>query len=69
MLILTLISQLTLLPKMAALCASIGEIDSVPRDNPARVQFNSLHGWSTRLEAGVLLLGLIVVCLTARQML
>ena len=69
MLILTLISQLTVLPKMAALRASIDEIDSVPSNNPARMQFNALHGWSTRLEAGILGLGLIVVYLTARRML
>jgi hypothetical protein len=31
------------------------------------VQFNALHGWSTRLEGGVLLLGLVVVYLTAQQ--
>jgi Domain of unknown function (DUF4149) len=68
MLILTLISQFAVLPKMAALRASVDEIDSVPPNNPARLQFNALHVWSTRLEAGVLLLGLIVVYLTARQL-
>jgi len=50
---------------MDALRASIGEIDSVPPDNPARMQFDALHVWSTRVEGGVLLLGLVVVYLTA----
>ena len=65
MLALTLISQFGISPKMASLHASMGEIDSVPATDPARVQFNALHVWSTRLEGGVFLLGLIVVYLTA----
>jgi len=65
MLALTLISQFGISPKMAALRASMGEIDSVPVTDPARLQFNALHLWSTRLESGVLLLGLVVVYLTA----
>jgi hypothetical protein len=67
MLLLTIISQFAVLPKMAALRASMGEIDSVPLNNPARVAFDGLHVWSTRLEQGVLILGLVVVYLTAAQ--
>ena len=65
MLALTLISQFGIIPRMDTLRASIGEIDSVPLDNPARIQFDALHVWSTRVEGGVLLLGLVVVYLTA----
>jgi hypothetical protein len=65
MLALTLISQVGIIPRMDMLRASIGEIDSVPRDNPARMQFDDLHVWSTRVESGVILLGLVVVYLTA----
>jgi len=65
MLLLTLISQFGIIPRMDTLRASIGEIDSVPLDNPARMQFDALHVWSTRVEGGVLLLGLVVVYLTA----
>jgi hypothetical protein len=65
MLALTLISQFGIIPRMDALRASIGEIDSVPPDNPARMQFDALHVWSTRVESGVILLGLVVVYLTA----
>jgi hypothetical protein len=50
---------------MDTLRASIGEIDSVSPDNPARMQFDSLHVWSTRVEGGVFLLGLVVVYLTS----
>jgi hypothetical protein len=68
MLVLTLISQFSIIPRMDTLRAAIpGEIDSVPADNPARMQFDALHVWSTRLEGGVLLLGLAVVFLTSRQ--
>ena len=65
MLALTLTSQFGIIPRMDTLRASIGEIDSVPPDNPARMQFDALHVWSTRVEGGVLLLGLVVVYLTA----
>jgi len=65
MLALTLISQFGIIPRMDTLRASIGEIDSVPPDNPVRMQFDALHVWSTRVEGGVLLLGLVLVYLTA----
>ena len=65
MLALTLASQFAIMPRMASLRASMGEIDSVPLTDPARIEFDRLHGWSTRLEGGVLLLGILVVYLTA----
>jgi len=66
MLALTLISQFSVIPRMDGLRTSIGgEIDSVPIDNPARMQFDSLHAWSERIEQAVLLMGLVVVYLTA----
>ena len=67
MLLLTLISQFGVIPRMDAIRASIGEIDAVPVDNPARLQFDALHHWSTRIESGVILLGLVVVYVTARR--
>jgi hypothetical protein len=68
MLLLTLISQFGISPRMDAIRASIGEIDAAPMDSPARVQFDGLHHWSTRIEGGVLLLGLAVAYLTARSL-
>jgi uncharacterized membrane protein len=65
MLVLTLVSQFGIIPRMNALRASIGEIDSVPANDPARMQFDALHVWSTRVEGGVFLLGLVVAYLTA----
>jgi|ERR1700721_2846143 len=68
MLALTLISQFGIIPRMDTLRASLGEVRSVPVDNPERVQFDALHVWSTRVEGAVLLLGLVVVYLTAQQL-
>ena len=67
MLALTLISQFGISPKMATLRVSMLDTNSVAATDPVRVQFNALHAWSTRLEGGVLLLGLVVVYLTAQQ--
>jgi hypothetical protein len=64
MLLLTLVSQFGVSPRMSTLRASIGDMDTVAPTAPARVEFNALHGWSTRLEGGVLLMGLVVVYLT-----
>jgi hypothetical protein len=68
MLLLTLISQFGMIPRMDAIRASIGEMDAAPVDLPARIQFDALHHWSTRIEGGVLLFGLVVAYLTARSL-
>jgi uncharacterized membrane protein len=65
MLLLTAISQFGIMPRMDKLRAAIGDFASVAVNDPARVQFDALHVWSTRVEGAVLLLGLIVVYLTA----
>jgi len=67
MLALTLISQFGIIPRMDVLRASLGDVNAAPIDNPERVQFDALHVWSTRVESAVLLLGLVVVYLTARS--
>jgi len=65
MLALTLFSQFWIMPRMLALRGQVGDFSAVTLDNPARVQFDALHVWSTRVESAVLLLGLVVVYLTA----
>ena len=65
MLALTLLSQFWIITRMDVLRATVGDFASLPLDNPARVQFDGLHVWSTRVEGAVLLLGLVVVYLTA----
>jgi hypothetical protein len=61
MLLLTLASQFAIIPRMDAIRPLIASADS------ARVQFDGLHHWSTRIESAVLLLGLAVAYLTARS--
>ena len=67
MLALTLISQFGIIPRMDTLRASLGEVSAAPIDSPERIQFDALHVWSTRVEGAVLLLGLVVVYLTAQR--
>jgi uncharacterized membrane protein len=67
MLTLTLISQFGMVPRMDALRASRDAISSAPADNLARIQFDALHVWSTRLESAVLLMGLVIVYLVAAR--
>jgi hypothetical protein len=67
MLALTLVSQFGIMSRMDTLRVSLGDVNSAPVDNPARMQFEALHVWSTRVEGAVLLLGLVVVYLTARS--
>ena len=68
MLALTCISQFLIMAKMSALRTAMGEIDKVPVTDPARIAFNQLHVWSTRLEGTVFILGLIVLYLVARKL-
>jgi uncharacterized membrane protein len=65
MLALTLSSQFWIIPRIDSLRASVGDFAAIPLDNPARVQFDALHVWSTRVEGAVLVLGLVAVYLTA----
>jgi uncharacterized membrane protein len=65
MLALTLLSQFWIIPRMDTVRAQVADFASVPVDNPARVQFDALHVWSTRVEGAVLVLGLVLVYLTA----
>jgi uncharacterized membrane protein len=67
MLALTLISQFGIIPRMDTLRTALGEVSTAPIDSPDRIQFDALHVWSTRVEGSVLLLGLVVVYLTARS--
>lgn len=71
MFVITLISQFSIIPRMDTLRASLeksgfAEIASAPVDDPARIRFDFLHVWSTRLEGGVLILGLLAAYLNSR---
>jgi len=64
MLALTLFSQFWIIPRMDTLRAQVGDFAAVPLTDPARVQFDALHVWSTRVESAVLLLGLVAIFIT-----
>jgi hypothetical protein len=68
MLLMTLISQFAITPKMRAIRDEVRVIDTVPLDNPQRVEFDRLHSWSEKVEGAVLLLGLIALYSTAQAL-
>jgi uncharacterized membrane protein len=68
MLMLTVISQFGITPKMHAIRAEVGAIDNAPLDNPLRMEFDRLHAWSEHIEEVVLLLGLVALYTTAQAL-
>lgn len=67
MMMLTAFSQFSVIPRMEALRVQAGAaIDQPDSNDPAREQFNRLHQFSTQIEAGVLLGGLVLIGLLAR---
>ncbi len=68
MLLLTVISQFAISPKMHALRAQASVIDNLPLDSPTRMEFNRLHLWSEKFEQGIFLFGLATLFLTARAL-
>ena len=68
MLLLTVISQFAISPKMHAIRAEAGVIDDLPPDNPLRLEFDRLHVWSEKFEEAVLLLGLVALYTTAQAL-
>ena len=68
MLLLTVISQFAISPKMHTIRAEVGVIDDLPPDNPLRVEFDRLHVWSEKFEVAVLLLGLVALYTTAQAL-
>jgi hypothetical protein len=65
MLLLTAVSQFGISPKMATLRAQFGDLDTVAATDPGRVQFDTLHKWSVRLEVAVLAMGIGALFCTA----
>lgn len=63
MLAFTMVSQFGITPRMRELRSNPAMMESITD----RAEFDDLHAWSTRLEGGVLFLGLGVVIVTARR--
>jgi uncharacterized membrane protein len=58
MILLTVVSQHAVSPKMAGLRVQMGSIQATAADSPLLVEFSKLHRISVSLESGVLLVGL-----------
>jgi hypothetical protein len=67
MLALTLVTQLRVLPRLAELRTEMVSVDSTPKDNPLRVEFDRLHKTSVRIETTVLLIGIAALFLIVRN--
>jgi uncharacterized membrane protein len=71
MLLLTLVSQYGVTPRMAELRAEMaaahGSIDQTPAEHPLRQRFGRLHGVSSALELVILLAGVAALYLTVRH--
>jgi|SRR5882762_4210768 len=67
MVALTIISQLAVSPKMAALRGQMGSIQATAVGNPLLAEFAELHRVSVSLESGVLFAGLTAVFLMVRE--
>jgi hypothetical protein len=67
MLALTLVSQWLVIPRMDALQARMGSVAATAASDPLRVQFDRLHGISVALEVAILVIGLVALFLTVRE--
>jgi hypothetical protein len=67
MLALTFVSQTRVTPRLAELRTEMVSVDSTPKDNPLRMEFDRLHQTSVRIEVAVLLIGITALFLTVRN--
>jgi hypothetical protein len=63
----TLVSQLTVSSKMAALRGQMGSIQAAAEDSPLLAEFTRLHSISVSLESVVLLAGVAAIFLLVRE--
>jgi len=68
MILLTVVSQQAVSPKMAALRVQMGSIQSAAADSPLLAEFGKLHRISVSLESGVLLAGFAAMFLMVREL-
>src|SRR5216683_6071673 len=67
MILLTVVSQHAVSPKMAALRVQMGSIQATAADSPLLAEFGRLHRISASLEGGVILAGLAALYLMAKD--
>src|SRR6266481_7541477 len=68
MVLLTVVSQHAVSPKMAALRVQMGSIQATAADSPLLGEFSKLHRISVSLESGVLLAGLAAMFLMVKDL-
>ena len=68
MILLTVVSQHAVSPKMAALRAQMGSIRATSSDSPLLAEFSRLHRISASLESGVLLAGIAAMYFMVREL-
>jgi Domain of unknown function (DUF4149) len=68
MILLTVVSQHAVSPKMAALRVQMGSIQAIAEGSPLLTEFSRLHRISVSLESGVLLAGLAAIFLMVREL-
>jgi len=68
MILLTVVSQHAVSPKMAVLRTQMGSIQATAADSPLLAEFSRLHRISVVLESGVLLAGLAAMYLMVREL-
>jgi len=68
MILLTVISQVAVSPKMAVLRVQMGSIEATAAGSPLLAEFARLHSISVGLESGVLLAGMAALFMMVRNM-
>lgn len=68
MIVLTVVSQHAVSPRMAVLRTQMGSIQATAADSPQLAEFSRLHRVSVSLESGVLLAGLLAIFFTAKEL-
>ena len=68
MILLTVVSQHAVSPKMAALRVQMGSIQATAADSPLLAEFGRLHRLSVTLESGVLLAGFAAMYLMVGEL-
>jgi uncharacterized membrane protein len=68
MILLTVVSQHAISPKMAVLRVQMGSIQATAADSPLLAEFSRLHRISVSLESGVLLAGFAAMYLIVREL-
>lgn len=68
MILLTVVSQHAVSPKMAGLRVRMGSIQATAADSPLLAEFGKLHRISVSLESGMLLAGLAAMYLMVKEL-